>query len=297
MLTNKYSSTRNSRIERLWVEVGTQFVRRWRAFFTRLGRLHSLNRKNPAHLWLLHLLFLDAINKDCQQFQADWNAHPISGPGTNDKSPAVSQIDTDTKRDLTHMTIQDLRFLGQTEHGIYDNDPMDTVHPDTINRYYGVDGPEQTRRLGQTGAGHAADEGSDLEPLDSGSEDSEENNDSDIDAEWTELQHEIARDQAHNIRHEPIKVARHRNPFPTQAAEDEFHNILKIVVEQGVIPEGFGVCPDEWEDGYPEQETIKTGLRGKGLEITLPEAVWFPRAILWAQALDVMSRLVDTRCD
>jgi hypothetical protein len=82
-------STRNSRIERLWVEVGTQFARRWRAFFTRLERRHFLNRKNPAHLWLLHSLFLDLINDDCRKFQEDWNAHPMSGPGTNDKSPAV----------------------------------------------------------------------------------------------------------------------------------------------------------------------------------------------------------------
>jgi hypothetical protein len=88
---NACRSTRNSRIEQLWVEVGTQFVRRWRAFFTWLDRLHSLNRKTPAHLWLLHDLFLDAINDDCQEFQTDWNAHPVSGSGTNDKSPAVSQ--------------------------------------------------------------------------------------------------------------------------------------------------------------------------------------------------------------
>ena len=30
------SSTHNTQIERLWVEVGTQFARSWRAFFFRL---------------------------------------------------------------------------------------------------------------------------------------------------------------------------------------------------------------------------------------------------------------------
>lgn len=83
-------STRNTRIERLWVEVGTQFARRWRAFFTRLGRLHGLDRKNPAHLWLLHHLFLSELNEDCDEFQDEWNLHPLRGRMTSDQSPAVS---------------------------------------------------------------------------------------------------------------------------------------------------------------------------------------------------------------
>ena len=82
------SSTRNTRIERLWVEVGSQFARRWRAFFYRLERLHWLDRKNPQHLWLVHYLFLDMINSDCRDFQEEWNAHPISGEG-KDRSPNV----------------------------------------------------------------------------------------------------------------------------------------------------------------------------------------------------------------
>ncbi|KAJ7826118.1 hypothetical protein B0H14DRAFT_2368362 [Mycena olivaceomarginata] len=86
------SSTRNTRIERLWVEVGTQFARRWRAFFTRLGRMHSLDRKNPAHLWLLHRLFLDELNDDCREFQEEWNHHPMSGNMTGGQSPEVGPI-------------------------------------------------------------------------------------------------------------------------------------------------------------------------------------------------------------
>ncbi|KAF8574027.1 hypothetical protein K439DRAFT_1373636 [Ramaria rubella] len=46
------SSTLNTRIERLWVEVGTQFARRWRAFFRRLEDRHHLDSSNPHHLWL-----------------------------------------------------------------------------------------------------------------------------------------------------------------------------------------------------------------------------------------------------
>jgi len=87
---HEYSSTRNCHIERLWVEVGAQFARRWRAFFMRLEHTHMLNPGDPNHLWLLHALFLDDIDEDCQAFRDEWNCHPISGPGTNNKSPQVS---------------------------------------------------------------------------------------------------------------------------------------------------------------------------------------------------------------
>lgn len=73
----------------MWVEVGSQFARRWRAFFYRLERLHLLNIEDPRHIWLLHSLFLDRINCDCDQFCADWNAKPISGIA-NHRSPNVS---------------------------------------------------------------------------------------------------------------------------------------------------------------------------------------------------------------
>jgi hypothetical protein len=70
------------------VEVGSQFARRWRGFFYRLEALHQLDRTDAAHLWLIHYLFLDMINSDCAEFQAEWNAHPISGAG-HDQSPNV----------------------------------------------------------------------------------------------------------------------------------------------------------------------------------------------------------------
>jgi hypothetical protein len=171
---------------------------------------------------------------------------------------------------------------------------MDDIHPDTINRYYGVLGAEQTRLNGQTGAGHAEDEDIALGSDDSGSEDSDDGED---DAQWAELQHQIAHDQSHNVRHKPVKVPRHCNPFAAQEAQMEFQNILSIITEGKTIPAGFGVVADEWDDGYPELEIIKTGSRGKELEVILPEAAWLPRAVLWSQALDLMSQLVGTEAD
>ncbi|KAJ6489726.1 hypothetical protein C8R45DRAFT_1138343 [Mycena sanguinolenta] len=116
------SSTNNTRIERLWVEVGSQFARRWRAFFYRLEALHGLDRTNPHHLCLLHFLFLDLINEDCTNFRAEWNCHPIS-----------------------------------VREGVYLDDCAG-VHPDIIQQYYGTRGPQRRQMSGQTGAGQLDDE-------------------------------------------------------------------------------------------------------------------------------------------
>lgn len=82
------TSTHNTRIERLWGEVGGQFARAWRGFFHRLQQRHQLDRNNPHHLWILHRLFLTMINNDCEEFRVNWNSHPISGEG-HEQSPDV----------------------------------------------------------------------------------------------------------------------------------------------------------------------------------------------------------------
>lgn len=93
----KTRSTRNTRIERNWGDFGEQVGRRWRAFFGRLERIHHLDVNQPWHLWLLHSLFLDEINRDIEDFKNEWNYHPISRRG-HDKTPSVrvsSDITTD----------------------------------------------------------------------------------------------------------------------------------------------------------------------------------------------------------
>jgi hypothetical protein len=56
-----YRPTRNTRIERLWVETGTQFAHQWHAFFTCLAKRHGLNPSNYFDLWLLHRLIVVAV--------------------------------------------------------------------------------------------------------------------------------------------------------------------------------------------------------------------------------------------
>ncbi|KAJ7757362.1 hypothetical protein DFH07DRAFT_742186, partial [Mycena maculata] len=256
-------STRNTRI---WVEVGTQFARRWRAFFTRLGRLHQLDRKNPGHLWLLHQLFLPELNEDCQEFQEEWNFHPISGRMTSDQSPA------------------DMRFLGQTTEGVYRHDPLDGIHPDAINWYYGVAGATLRRSRHQTGAGIGSDD--------------EEDNGDDSDEEEADveeqLENQVQADLAQNIRHRPIKVARHQSPFKDAQKETTFLQFLgQLLAEPELLPEDYGILEDEWEDDdYPEMEMIRPGTSGKEMVVILPRSDWFPRAARWAQALDLITRVL-----
>ncbi|GBE84083.1 hypothetical protein SCP_0600610 [Sparassis crispa] len=212
------------------------------------------------------------IKCDCEDFKNEWNHHPISGPGTKNQSPL------------------DLRLLGQTTNGVYADDPLDKIHPDVLSQYYGVSGRVQNRRRGQTGAGHPEDDSdSDDSDLELG-ENENENEDRMIEM----LENRIANDQERNIRHKPIKVATHRNPFPDPQSLALFWQLLDAVRAQDIIPDGYGVTPTEWQDGvYPEEEVIRMGRKKKGLVIALPSVVWLPRAVLWAQAVEIMTRLTE----
>ncbi|KAG6372376.1 hypothetical protein JVT61DRAFT_7828 [Boletus reticuloceps] len=94
-----------------------------------------LNPQNSHHLWILHVFFLPAINQDHCNFWLKWNCHLIDSINTNLKSPT------------------DLRFLGETEFGVYQDD-CKGVHPDIISRYYGVHGQPIMRNQHQSGTGY-----------------------------------------------------------------------------------------------------------------------------------------------
>jgi hypothetical protein len=97
----------------------------------------------------------------------------------------------------------------------------------------------------------------------------------------------IAEDQGQNVRHEPIDVPKHESPFSTPAAEQIFRDALTAVQMEGIIPTGFGVAEPEREDGiYSETQKIEVGR--KDVQVGLPFAVWWPRAVAWAQGLELM---------
>ncbi|KAJ6461957.1 hypothetical protein DFH09DRAFT_959148, partial [Mycena vulgaris] len=105
-----------------------------------------------------------------------------------------------------------------------------------------------------------------------------------------DLDDAIALDQGHNVRHEPVDVAKHSPPFLTAKAEEISPDALAAVQREEIIPAGFSVGEAEWEDGmYCEIEVMKVGR--KESQIVLPFRIWWPRAVAWAQGLKVMSRL------
>ncbi|KAJ7588356.1 hypothetical protein C8J56DRAFT_785861, partial [Mycena floridula] len=263
-------STRNTRIERIWVEVGSQFARMWRGFFYRLERQHLLNHEDPHHLWLIHRLFLDDIRSDCAQFRLEWNAHPISGEGHN-QSP------------------NDMRFLGQTEHGVYHDDYSDTA-PSVLEHYYGTSRGSVRRRPDQTGAGHPPDEES--------GDDEVVSNSSDVNASGSasnDLAQQVAKDHDFNFLHEAVDTPRRVNPFRDPIIRRLFEDALTTITQSGHVPAEFGIRPEEWEDGvYPTYEILHSGRRGtKELRISLPDEIWRPRAVQWVQALDIMTQLIE----
>ncbi|KAI0695885.1 hypothetical protein BC835DRAFT_1272659, partial [Cytidiella melzeri] len=256
-------STHNTRIERLWVEVGSQFARRWRAFFSRLERLHHLNIEDPQHMWLLHFLFLDMINDDCDQFCADWNAKPLSGIAG-------------------HRSPNDLIFIGQTKHGVYIDD-LTNVHPDIIAKYYGVHGRLTHRTPGQTGAGHPSDE------------DTDDDNPDSPRPGITQLEAAVEQNHGHNFNHEAVNVPQSETPFATRESEQVFRAALVIIQDSQVVPGGYGLLPDEWEDNtYPTLEVLRSGRRGRReITVSLAENIWRPRAELWARAIELLVQLAE----
>jgi hypothetical protein len=169
-----------------------------------------------------------------------------------------------------------MRFLSAAEKGMYlegEEDMLAGIHPDLLHRYYGADHPHIQRRLGQTGAGHPADEADDF---------------------IANVEAHIEEDQQGNVRHKPIEVPITANPFGSSAIEDLFDQALMNAHSNSIIPDGHMVSENDWVDSsYPSHEEIMTGTRsGKKLLISLPPIIWERRAILWAQGLRVMEQFV-----
>ena len=140
---------------------------------------------------------------------------------------------------------QDLRFLGQTEFGVYQDD-CEGVHPDIICDHYGVHGQPITRKRHQSGAGHPTDE-----------EVSGDEEDGHTAAHIADL---VNRQQQQNVNEDVVFVPSHRSPFTDPEDEATFFGMLNQAIDHQIIPDGFGLRPDKWEDGhYPIFETIQLG--------------------------------------
>ncbi|KAE9388990.1 hypothetical protein BT96DRAFT_835527 [Gymnopus androsaceus JB14] len=81
-------SVHNVRIERLWHDVTQGFGTKWYNFFYDLEAEAGLHSESDVHIWLLHLLFLPAIDQDAADWAEAWNHHKISFDGEErERSP------------------------------------------------------------------------------------------------------------------------------------------------------------------------------------------------------------------
>lgn len=109
-------------------------------------------------------------------------------------------------------------------------------------------------------------------------------------AEEPNLAQMIADDQESNIRHDAVDPPKQASPFIKPASEEIFWKALRDLDKEDIIPGGFGIAQNEWEDGsYPEVESIS--IARKDVNIILPFSIWWPRAVHWARTLELILQL------
>lgn len=167
---------------------------------------------------------------------------------------------------------QDLRFLRQTKLGIYNEDDCEGVHPDTIQQYYGTTQDHGRRWAGQTGAGHPPEE------LDNG---------------YAEIDFvgSVVQDQDSDIRHDSIPTANHKAPSISPEHLTLFSDCLAALQgnDQDNLLRSVAGEVLVWDP----MEVMKVGRRRqKELVISLVDAAWERRALLWLAASRVLDILL-----
>ena len=74
---SEYRSKHNTRIERLWYDTTEGYSQKWKNFFYELETHCRLNPESTWHIWLLHFLFIGAIQEDAQEWVSMWNNHTM----------------------------------------------------------------------------------------------------------------------------------------------------------------------------------------------------------------------------
>jgi hypothetical protein len=116
-------SVHNTRIERLWVDVTRGLGKKWKDLFVDLEAHHGLNVDLPAHIWLLHHLFLNDINEDAIAWAEYWNSHKMVIPGERSQTP------------------HEMFFLSMIRDGVrgLTGDEINTADDDIDGSEYGID--------------------------------------------------------------------------------------------------------------------------------------------------------------
>lgn len=111
-------SVHNTRIERLWYDVSEGFGRKWKEFFYTLEHRHGLNASDHSHIWLLHKLFLPAINEDALNWAGLWNSHKIQLEGEQRSSPRQLFIRSSLTDGVHGLPPQDEELEDYTLYGV-----------------------------------------------------------------------------------------------------------------------------------------------------------------------------------
>ncbi|KAF9060018.1 hypothetical protein BDP27DRAFT_1164585, partial [Rhodocollybia butyracea] len=127
-------SVHNVRIERLWRDVTQGFGTKWYNFFYDLEAEWGLQPDLDAHIWLLHYIFLPAINDDVLDWAEAWNHHTMTFDGEErQRSPrdmyffGILQEDASGLLEHLEEEIEDLVHYGVDWH--------DMANPELLNHH------------------------------------------------------------------------------------------------------------------------------------------------------------------
>ncbi|KAF8219583.1 hypothetical protein L208DRAFT_1382973 [Tricholoma matsutake] len=197
-------------------------------------------------------------------------------------------------------------FLGQIEHSAYVDD-CEGLFSEEIDQFYGVEKEGDIANSDESSSSVSSSEDGDMSEADGSvseesegggiddEEDDREKSDGSMDGGgdigWENHIGHILENQRHNIYHRPAPIPHHADPFNNSQKRQAFLASLEIMCSQGIVPHEYELGQEELVGNrYPSVEIIPMQHR-KELHISLPSAVWQPRAIVWAQAHHVLSQI------
>ncbi|EJT52314.1 hypothetical protein A1Q1_04525 [Trichosporon asahii var. asahii CBS 2479] len=132
-------STRNQRIERMWVDVQGFCTSRYRDLFHKLESLGYMSSSNNLDLWALHYVYLPVLNEALKSFCDVWDKHRIRTAGN--KSPA--KLWAENQELARRVNINAIQYFDTLEslHVQEDREHLDIPDDQTMQFFedYGVD--------------------------------------------------------------------------------------------------------------------------------------------------------------
>ena len=135
-------STKNVRIERLWLTLGTQKLKVFRELFFSMEREVGLNRNSDIDLWCLHYIYIPRLNRELENWRLRMNNTKHTADTTEGRRRTPSQIFRDG---ITMMTADPTVRQEMIERER--NTPADHygVSEERISRYLHPDADENER--------------------------------------------------------------------------------------------------------------------------------------------------------